>query len=418
MFRTSRMDPGRRRAVYVVLLFGLVSLFGDLIYEGARSVNGPYLQVLGADALLVGLVAGLGEFMGYGLRLLTGYFSDRTGSYWLFIIAGYGLIITVPMMSLTGVWQLAALLIVMERMGKAVRSPARDTELSFAAGSIGTGKGFGVSEFLDQIGAIAGPLMLATFFLATGAQGAAGYRTGYALFWVPYAALVAVVLAAYLASRRMARGPERREGGEAREAAGAAGREERLSRPFWLYTLFTFATAAGFASFILVGYHLKAAGLATDAQIPLLYAMAMGVDAVAALAAGWLYDRAKGGGREGSGLVVLVGIPVLTAALSPLLFSYSMAFVAAGVALWGVVMGMHETVMKAGIADMTALRKRGTGYGIFNSAYGLATLIGSVAIGALYDYSIPAVVALLVSIQAVALALFLVLRRSLGKRKA
>ena len=144
-------DNNRKAAMNLIILFGLVSLFGDIVYEGARSVNGPYLKTLGVSAATVGFIAGLGEFIGYAIRLLSGYFADKTRAYWLFTFIGYGMLATVPMLSLTGVWQVAALFIVLERLGKALRAPARDTIVSQASKQVGTGFGFGLSEFMDQL---------------------------------------------------------------------------------------------------------------------------------------------------------------------------------------------------------------------------------------------------------------------------
>ena len=193
------MEQNKRKALQLILLFGLVSLFGDIIYEGARSVNGPYLKVLGANALAVGLIAGLGEFLGYGIRLLSGYFSDKTKSYWLFTILGYGMLASVPLLALTGFWQIAAILIVMERIGKALRSPAKDTILSQATKQVGTGFGFALNEAMDQIGAIIGPLLFTFIFIGDRMKdkGLADYQTGYRLLWLPFFFLMACVLFAY-----------------------------------------------------------------------------------------------------------------------------------------------------------------------------------------------------------------------------
>src|ERR1019366_4513638 len=103
----------RSSAVRFIVLLGVVSLFADMTYEGARGVTGPYLGALGASAAIVGFVAGLGEFLGYGLRLASGYLSDRTGGYWPITILGYGVnLVAVPLLALTGRWELAVLLIV------------------------------------------------------------------------------------------------------------------------------------------------------------------------------------------------------------------------------------------------------------------------------------------------------------------
>ena len=162
------MSDARKRAFNLIILFGLVSLFGDIAYEGARSVNGPYLKLFAVNAATLGLIAGVGEFLGYALRLVSGYLSDKTKSYWFLTFLGYGLLVSVPLLSLAGIWQIAALFIILERIGKAIRSPARDTILSQASSQIGTGFGFGLHEAMDQIGAVSGPLIFTVLFLLIG----------------------------------------------------------------------------------------------------------------------------------------------------------------------------------------------------------------------------------------------------------
>ncbi|HOF13911.1 MAG TPA: MFS transporter, partial [Spirochaetota bacterium] len=175
------MTDIKKRAYQFIIVFGIISLLGDIIYEGARSVNAQYLKGLGANALWVGIVAGLGEFVGYAIRLVSGYLSDKTRAYWLFTFIGYGLLITVPLLALTGIWQVAALLMIGERLGKALRSPAKDTILSQVTTQVGRGLGFGIHEAMDQIGAIAGPLMF-TFIFAY----VVDYNLGYKIMWIPF----------------------------------------------------------------------------------------------------------------------------------------------------------------------------------------------------------------------------------------
>ncbi|MBM4248767.1 MAG: MFS transporter [Euryarchaeota archaeon] len=403
-------EEGRRRprarAVKLLLLFGIISLLGDLIYEGARSVNGPFLNLLGVNAAVVGLVAGAGELLGYGLRLASGYLSDRTRSYWAFTFLGYGLLLSVPMLALSGVWQVAAFLIILERVGKAIRSPAKDTIVSRSAKPVGTGWGFAIVEVLDQIGAVAGPLIFTAVFLAIGAGAGtvAGYQRGYLALGVPFVLLILVLVYAFLTIR---------DPGRLEAAAGHPDGPDRLSRTFRLYAAFTFMSAFGLVSFVLIGYHIKARALAPDVWIPLFYAAAMLVDAGAALAVGRLYDREKLRRRsEGGGLHLLVVIPLLTAPIPLLAFSGSVWLVAAAVVLFGIVMGAHETIMKAAIADITSLRKRGTGYGIFNASYGLALFAGASVAGVLYEVSLPALVAVVLAAEAAALALFFPMTRA------
>jgi MFS family permease len=252
-------------------------------------------------------------------------------------------------------------------MGKAIRSPARDTLLSHATAQVGRGWGFGLHEALDQIGAVIGPLALSAVFLLQG-----GYRNGFALLLLP--AVAALVLLTVARS-----GVPRSTAFEHPDARAPQGQDQRLPALFWLYTVFIIFSVAGFASFQLMSYHFKVTSVVPDAHIPLLYAVAMGVDALAALATGKLYDRA--------GFKALLLIPVLTTIIPFLAFSRSYALAVASAVLWGAVMGTHETVMRAAIADIAPLKRRGTAYGIFNTAYGLAWFVGGSVTGILYGLS-------------------------------
>ncbi|MCM8791280.1 MAG: MFS transporter [Candidatus Omnitrophica bacterium] len=395
-----------KKATQVIILFGLVSLFGDLIYEGARSINGPYLETLGASAAAVGFFMGFAEFCSYGVRLVSGFLSDRSKSYWLFIFIGYGLLIAVPLMSLTGIWQTAVMFIILERIGKALRGPARDTVVSMASSKIGTGLGFGITEVLDQLGAVAGPLILTGSLLLAGGgyrKGASAYQSAYALMWFPLVVLMACVAIAYF----RVKDPTRLE-----HSDEIVPPSDKLPRIFWLYTAFTFVSTTGFVNAVLVGYHFKIKGMFADAFIPLLYAIAMAADAIAAIVIGKAYDIFKNRrpGKTG-GLSVLIAIPILTMMMMPCVFSGSQALAIFGMVLWGVIMGAHETVMRSGVADLTHLKKRGTGYGIFNTSYGLALFAGGALMGLLYGISLAALITAAVVIECAALAVFLVMRR-------
>lgn len=361
------MNDSRKKAYQLIILFGIVSLLGDIIYEGARSVNGQYLATLGVSAATVGLVSGVGEFLGYAVRLASGYYSDKTGTYWLFTIIGYALLISVPLIALTGVWQLAAVFMVAERFGKALRSPAKDALLSHATSITGRGFGFGLHEAMDQIGAIAGPLFFTIIFTLNG-----DYRKGYAYLSIPFVLLMIILLTA----RMRIPDPSAIE----RTTESDNPPKNKLSSIFWLYTAFSAFSVLGFANFAVIAYHLKTTHSATDAAIPLLYALAMGIDAIAALFVGRLYDRI--------GLRTLIAIPVLTVPAVFLSFSRPFPFIVTGMALWGIVMAIHETVMRAAIADLTSLKKRGTGYGIFNTTYGFFIFAGSALMGILYEHGI------------------------------
>ncbi len=376
--------PFDRRAAYlIILLFGLVSLFGDIIYEGARSVTGPYLFALGGSALVVGIVAGVGEFLGYALRLVSGRLADATHRYWTFTFFGYGMLIAVPLLALAGSWEAAALLFILERIGKGIRAPAKDAILSNVTAGIGRGWGFGIHEALDQIGAVIGPVIISAAFFLRG-----DYRVGFALLLIPFA----MMMLALSLTRSRAPAPA------AIETATRSAPQAPPTRALVPYGIFTALTMAGFVAFPLVAYHFATTGIVSGAQIPLYYAVAMGVDAVVALAAGRTYDR--------FGLSVLAAVPVTGIAVPFLAFSLSPLWTLAGAALWGASMGIQETVMRAAIADYTHISTRALAYGIFNTIYGAGWFLGSVVLGWAYEISIPVVIGFAAGAQILALPVF------------
>ncbi len=377
-----------RTAVGFVVLLGVVSLFADATYEGARSVTGPFLGVLGAGGTVVGIVAGLGELVGYGVRLGSGYVGDRTRRYWAVTLAGYAVnLLAVPLLALAARWEAAAALVVAERLGKAVRTPPRDVLLSHAAARTGGGWAFGLHEALDQIGAVAGPLVVAAVLARGG-----GYRLAFGALLVPAGMALAFLLVARLLYPRPQEFESERPGG-----AGA-----RFPYAFWVYLVGVVFLAAGYADFPLVALHLQQASVVPAAWIPLLYALAMAADAAAALLLGRLFDR--------RGLAVLVAVPLASFLFAPLAFSRSVVLVVAGTILWGAGMGAQESIVRAAIAALVPPTRRGTAYGVFNSAYGVAWFAGSALMGVLYDRSIPALVAFSVASQLAAVPVLWKLR--------
>jgi MFS family permease len=360
---TVREPPPRRNALRFIVLLGVVSLFADMTYEGARGITGPYLAVLGASATVVGFVSGFGELVGYALRLVSGYVSDRTGRYWPVTIFGYVLnLFAVPALAFTGRWELAVLLIVAERMGKAIRSPARDAMLSHASSQTGLGWGFGLHEAMDQTGAITGPLILSAIIAHD-----YGYREAFGILVVPALLSISVLLAArYLF-------PQPRDLELAPEALEAKG----LPPIFWVYMMAIAFVAAGYADYALIAFHFDKSGLVPATWIPLLYAIAMATDAVAALALGRAFDRV--------GIWTMVLATVASAASAPLVFLGDLRLAAVGMALWGMGMGAQESVMRAAVAAMAPKERRGTAFGTMNMIYGVAWFSGSALLGILYD---------------------------------
>jgi MFS family permease len=376
-----------------VLTFGVVSMLADIVYEGARSITGPFLATLGATAVMVGFITGFGEAVALVLRLGTGPLADRTRKYWPLTIAGYALtVIAVPLLALaSSLWQASAL-VIMERFGKAVRTPARDTMLSHAGAEIGRGKAFAIHEALDQSGALLGPLLVGLMIAIS------GYQLGFAILAVPGAvALVAVILL-----RRAAPAPERYDPHPVSESVGVPGQARvRVPLParFWWYSAFTAVSMFGSSTFGVISYHLEVQKVMPSALIPVTYAVSMGAAALAALASGVLYDRT---GLRG----LLIALP-LTAAVPFLSFTTTPALVWAGAVVWGAALGIHESTLRAAVADLVPAARRGTGYGIFTAIYGLAWLAGSTIIGALYSASLTGLTIFTVVTQLVALIAFI-----------
>jgi len=383
----------RGTALAFVILLGVVSLFADMTYEGARSITGPYLAVLGASATVVGIVAGFGELVGYGLRLAAGYLSDRTGRYWTITLVGYVVnLLAVPLLALAGRWEIAAALMIVERVGKAIRTPARDAMLSHATTAMGRGWGFGLHEALDQTGAVLGPLLAATVLFARD-----GYRAAFGALLIPALLALGVLVLARM------RYPHPQDF----EVSTPPLVTRSFPRVFWLYLGAVGLIAAGYVDFPLIAYHAQKTSLASEAWIPVLYAVAMGVDALAALVAGWLFDRL--------GFAVLSGVALVSALFAPLVFLGNFGIAMLGMGLWGVGMGAQESIMRAAVAEMVPAERRGTAYGVFNTGYGLLWFAGSVLMGVLYDVALPVLITFSVAAQLSAVwLLFLVSRRREG----
>ena len=390
---------GRRSAWRGVVGFGLVSLAADMVYEGGRSIYGPLLATLGASAAITGLVTGAGEAMALVLRVVSGPLADRTGRYWALTLLGYGLTaICVPLLAITPLigaagLLLAILLILAERAGKAVRSPAKSALLAEAATRVGSGRGFGVHKALDQIGAFAGPLLVAALLAATGTL-----TPALAALVIPGA--IAMGLLLWLRSRTPQ--PVRDDqphGSWWQDTIGS-----NLGRRFWLFALAAASATAGLVTFGMIGFHLSSTGLLPLAAIPLAYAGGQLVAALAALVTGLGYDRV--GGR------VLYALPLLVLLVPVFAFTRSVWAVLLGIACWGAANGVQDSTIKAVVADLTPRGRRATAYGVFAAVQGAAAVLGGGLAGLLYERSIPALIAVVAGLQVITVVLLLITGRS------
>jgi len=354
----------RREVLLAFLLLSLVSLFADVTYEGARSVLGSYAKILGATAFGASL-ANIGEFLGYATRLASGFAVARSRSssgYWLMVFVGYALnLVAVPLLAFAGYWQLAIVLIFLERVGKGLRTPARDTILAEVTEEIGRGKAFGLHEALDQAGAVLGPLIVSTsLYLSEGS-----YSITLLLLALPAATSIILLYMAYRRYPRLKSVERPRRG------------ESALSKAFWLYVAASSIMALGFIHWVNVSYYLKAEGLLPDPLIAVTYLTAMLVDGIIALPIGLLYDRI--------GPSSLLIAPISSALIVPLLLTRDFIFVLISGALWGVVMGVYESIARAFIADVTSSESRAYGYGVFGAFFGFSWMLGSMTYGYLYQ---------------------------------
>ena len=378
----------RKAALKFVLLVGVMSFFADFTYEGARSITGPFLATLGANGAIVGIVAGLGELLGYGLRLVSGRLSEKTQKFWPITLFGYLIqMAAVPLLALAGSWQMAALLIIVERIGKAIRNPPRDVMLSHAAKEMGYGWGFGVHEALDQSGALFGPLVVAAVLAHQG-----NYRMGFAVLVIPALITYSVLIVARLLYPRP----------EDLEAEVPDVHAKGLPRIFWIYLAGAALVAAGFADFQLIAYHFEKADAINDIWIPVTYSIAMAVSGAGSLLFGRMFDRI--------GIGILIPLTLVSAVFAPLVFLGGFWPVIVGSALWGLGMGVHESIVPAAVATMVPPQRRPSAYGLFTAGYGLAWFIGSALMGILYDVSIIGVVIFCVVLQLAAVPIFLKVR--------
>jgi MFS family permease len=371
-----------------VLTLGIVNLFADMTYEGASGINGPFLGALGATAAAIGVISGVGEFLGYSLRIVAGYVSDKSGKYWLITFLGYAInLFAVPALALAGNWQLAAVLVIAERVGRAIRKPSVEAMLSYTTGTLGKGWVYAVNNALDQLGATLGPLLMAGVLLLKGS-----YQTGYAVLLIP----TLLALATLAVAQRFFPHPSRLEAGPSTKPKG-------FTPTYWLSMVAGACIAAGLVSFELIAFHFARTSAMSQEWIPVFFSVAMATNAVASLLFGKLYDR--------WGLPVVLLAVVLAAPYAALVFLGSFYLALVGMVLWGIGFATQDTLLKAIVAGMLPEGKRNLAFGLFYTGYGCGWLVGSITTGLLYDRSLPMLIGFSIVVQLASLPMFLIARR-------
>ena len=360
-----RLKISKRTAYVAILTLGLVSMLGDIVYESGRGIAPNYLMFLGASAFTVGIISGAGEFLGYGARLISGALSDKSKAYWIFIFVGYGLILAIPLIGFTFSLELVIVLILLERLGKALRSPSRDTVVSIIGKNVGSGKAFGLHEAVDQIGAIIGPLLFAAVLFFT----ANNYQAAFGILIIPFVLMMIVIAYTY------------RKVGKSIEAEVQNIKQEKapLSRGFWFYCLAVFLNTLGLipVALILFSGSLILQPLGQAWMVPILYVVVQAVDAPMALVSGHLFDKLG---------VKLLVLPFALAVLPVFFVSYGgLVGIIFACVTFGLVLGMQESIYRAAVCELVPLGRRGTAYGIFNVILGFGTLASGVIFGYFLD---------------------------------
>jgi predicted MFS family arabinose efflux permease len=369
-----------------VLTIGIVNLFADFTYEGARSITGPFLGSLGASATVIGIVVGFGELLGYSLRSISGFFADRTHKYWTIAFVGYFInMLAVPALALAGNWPFAAALIIAERTGRAIRKPSVEAMISYAGKEIGHGWVFGLNEAMDQGGATVGPLIVALVLYLKG-----GYRYGFAVLLLS----ALLCLGTLVVARILFPKPHEMEGNSPKPLT-----TKGFPKAYWLYLAGGAFIAAGFADFSLIAFHFQKAATVSQNVIPVFYSVAMGVGALSALLFGRLLDRI--------GFPILIFAFFLSALFAPFVFLGGAGVALIGMMLWGLGMGAQDSLLKAVLTSVVSAAKRSTAFGVFDTGFGIAWFLGSATLGFLYDRSIVSLIVASVGLQLLALPIFL-----------
>jgi MFS family permease len=382
------MRAGASAAFAFVLTMGIVNLFGDTTYEGGASINGQFLASLGASAAAISIIAGAGEFLGYSLRSISGWTADKTGKYWPVTFVGFAInLFAVPAMAFAGNWQTAGLLVLAERIGRAIRKPTVEAMLSYSTGKLGTGWVYALNTALDETGATIGPLLVA-FALYRHAS----YRASYSLLVIS----ASLAFVALIVARMVFPVPSKLEG------AASASTGQRFSTAFWLYMIAAACFGAGLMSFEFISIHLATHRTVSEHWIPVFLGISTGFGVLANLALGRLYDRA--------GIKTVIGAVFVSALFSPFVFLGGFRVALIGMLLWGVGYATQDTLFKAIVADRLPEGRRNFAFGIFYTGYGGGWLIGSIATGLLYHVSVVAVIAFSMAVQLGSIPLFLLAR--------
>lgn len=396
LFKKADNHPKTKLAFFLILSFGIVSMLGDIVYEGAMSIYGIFLNDQKINPVNIGILLGSAEFLGYIIRIISGILVDRFRWEWSLVFVGYGLLLSIPALAFTTNPNIIILMIFLERIGKNLRAPARDSLVSHATKKIGTGFGFGILEALDQIGAFIGPLIFALSLSYS-----KSYTSGFIFMLIPIVFMLLVLFNAYKKIPQ----PHKLE---TMPNTSQQQTNYCFNKAFFYYMAFIFTTIIGFTTFPVLSIHIANTDAIDKEFIPLLYAIAMIVDGLIAIPIGKCYDNFKG--------KLLFLIPLITIPAITLVFSQLSFYIFIGIILWGAVMGIHEVVLKAYIADFIPKTSRGRAYACYSIVYGTAILLSNTLIGYLYCKNPNWIFLFVITSQIIALSLLYTLNKKYNRQ--
>ncbi|RLG83550.1 MAG: MFS transporter [Thermoprotei archaeon] len=372
-----------KKTLLVFILLGLVSLLADVVYEGARSIIGAYLKVLEAAMVIAGVIS-FGEFIGYVMRGVGGFIANRFRSsrvYWMLIFLGYSVnLFAIPLLAFVGSWEYALVLVFIERMGKGLRAPARDVIISEVTEDLGKGKGFGIHEVMDQLGAITGPAIVAWILLTV-----ASYKYAFLVLAIPALLSITTLFIAYVNYPKI-------KSVEVVRRTGA-----KLPAKFLVFLLSISLMSLGFMHWGLVSYSLKHFSIFEDYFIPTLYLIAMLTDAIIAFPIGVMYDKI--------GVKSTLISPILIIILMALFASGKQSMIVLSIMLWGLVMGIYETIIRASIADLVPMESRAKAYGLYGIIFGASWTLGNIMLSYIMQISATMMLTYVVIVEIIAFLL-------------
>lgn len=354
----------------VVLIFGLISLFGDILYEGARPILVTYLDTLGRTVFVISVGLGLAEFLGFASRVFSGVITDKYKLYWAFIFVGYGMLVAIPLIGLSNFWLYVIILYALERIGKGIYAPSEDAVFSsIAKGSLG--RAFGWRELLDQTGAVTGPIILSLILFYTKNN----FFLTFSFFFFPFFMIIIIV---YLSWKRLGRFSAQKMQMDVKNHENEHPEDNgSIPRAFHIYGLAIFFNALGLVYvFTFIAVITNIAGSDQYWLVAIFYGIIMLVQGLISPVLGYIYDK------YGSITAVIPFVVALVPALT--LINATLPILLIGCIFFGITLSGQDTVFKAIVGDFIT-HKRGTAFSFYFGYLNTGLLFSAILFGYLVE---------------------------------